>query len=86
MASASYLIRCARRGIRTPTPYGIRPSSVRVCQFHHPGFVRRSFSAGGQYYPKIKINSISIQEREELELQDHSWPDQGIMSRTHPDW
>ena len=26
----------ARRGTRTPTPFGLRPSNVRVYQFHHP--------------------------------------------------
>gem|GEM_PF-6286870 len=25
----------AQEGTRTPTPFGIRPSSVRVYQFHH---------------------------------------------------
>ncbi len=41
----SYFLRCvgsstvsigARRGTRTPTPFGLRPSNVRVYQFHHP--------------------------------------------------
>ena len=28
--------RNARGGSRTRKPFGIRPSNVRVCQFHHP--------------------------------------------------
>jgi len=30
----------ARGGTRTRKPFGIRPSNVRVCQFHHPSVER----------------------------------------------
>ena len=32
--------RSARGGTRTRKPFGIRPSNVRVCQFHHPSVER----------------------------------------------
>ena len=34
---------CARGGTRTRKPFGIRPSNVRVCQFHHPSAERGNF-------------------------------------------
>ena len=45
----------AQEGTRTPTPFGIRPSSVRVYQFHHLSAVKEKTYVSGRSRRNSKI-------------------------------